>query len=45
MKIKEKRNNESEKNKNEINVKKNATNDGDDEIIKNDCYFENSYRS
>ena len=45
MKVKRKRDNESEENENEIDVKKNATNNDDNEMMKNDHYFENLYQS
>ena len=45
MKIKKERNSEGEKNENEIDVKRDATGDDDDEITKNNHYFKNSYRS
>ena len=39
MRIKEREGNENKGNENKIDVKRNATNDGDDETIKNNHYF------
>ena len=45
MKIKREEGNENEENKNEINIKKDATSGDDDETIKDDHHFENLYRN
>ena len=45
MKIKERENNESEKNENKINIKKDAINNNDNEITRNNYHFENFYQN
>ena len=45
MKIKGREDNKNEDDKNEINVKRNAMSDDDDEIIKDNHHSENFYQS
>ena len=45
MKIKKKESNEDEKDENEIDIKGNATSDGDDETTKDDHHFKNLCQS
>ena len=45
MKIKKREGNESEENENEIDIKRNAMNDDDGEIMRDDYYSENLCQS
>ena len=45
MKIEKRKGSESEKNENKINIKRDATDNDDDEIMRNDHYFKNLYQN